>query len=45
MKVSETSNKGLQRQYKVIVPANDISKRMDARLKEISGNVNIPGFR
>ncbi|MGD9650214.1 MAG: trigger factor, partial [Dongiaceae bacterium] len=42
---SETSNKGLQRQYKVIVPANDISKRMDARLKEISGNVNIPGFR
>jgi len=45
MQVTEVSNEGLKRQYKILVPANDISHQVDQRLGEIGKNARIAGFR
>ncbi len=45
MQVTEVSNEGLKRQYKILVPANDISTQIDQRLGEIGKQARIPGFR
>jgi trigger factor len=45
MDVVETKNEGLVRDYKVTVAADDIEKRVDARLVEVGKTVRIPGFR
>lgn len=45
MQVKETENKGLKRSYTVTVPADELDKRIDTRLKEIAGNARIKGFR
>jgi trigger factor len=45
MQVTEVSNEGLKRQYKILVPANDISSQVDRRLGEIGKQARIAGFR
>lgn len=45
MQVKETENKGLKRSYIVTVPADELDKRIDSRLKEIATTVRIKGFR
>lgn len=45
MQVTEKSAEGLKRSYKVIISAADIAEKVEARLEEISGKVNVPGFR
>ena len=45
MDVVETKNEGLFRDFKITVAANDIEKRVDARLVEVGKTVSIPGFR
>lgn len=45
MQVNETSAEGLKREYKIVVPANDIEDKLVGRLNEIGQSVSVPGFR
>ncbi len=45
MKAVESKNKGLSREYKVTVPASELQTLSAARLKELSKNMRVPGFR
>ncbi len=45
MKVTETKNEGLSREYAIVIPAADIEGRVLSKLTEIGKQVNIPGFR
>jgi trigger factor len=45
MQITETLAEGLKRQYKVIVPAGDLAKRLDDELVSLQKRANIPGFR
>jgi trigger factor len=45
MQVTETLSQGLKREYRVVVPANDLDNKVNARLDEIKGTVRINGFR
>lgn len=45
MQVTEKSAEGLKRAYKVIISASDIAGKIDGRLEELSGKINVPGFR
>ena len=45
MQITETNNEGLKREFKIVVEANDIRQKMDARLMEVGNTVQIPGFR
>jgi trigger factor len=39
------SSEGLKRQFKIVVPAGDLSTKVDARLAELSQTAQMPGFR
>jgi len=45
MQVTETTNEGLKRAYKIIVPAADIEEKITTRLTEIAATIRMPGFR
>lgn len=45
MQVTETLNEGLKRKLAVVIPAKDLTERLDAKLDEIKGRANIKGFR
>jgi len=45
MQITETLAEGLKRQYKVVVPAGDLAKRLDDELVALQKKANIPGFR
>lgn len=45
MQVKELKNKGLSHELEITIPANDIDKRVDARLKEVGKTIKMPGFR
>ncbi len=45
MQVKETLSEGLKREYEVLVAAADLDQRVNAKLDEIKGRVNIAGFR
>ena len=45
MQVTETASEGLKREYKVVVAADDMASRIDARLAELRRTVQIKGFR
>ena len=45
MQVTETSADGLKREFKVVIAANDINEKLEARLQEIGQQVRVPGFR
>src|SRR3954468_4514413 len=45
MQITETSADGLRREFKVVVPAEDIEKQLEGRLRELGQTVRLPGFR
>ncbi|HMB76640.1 MAG TPA: trigger factor [Kiloniellaceae bacterium] len=45
MQVTEKNAEGLKRSYKVVISAADIADKVEGRLEELSGKVNVPGFR
>lgn len=45
MQVTETRSEGLKREYKVVLPAQDLASRVDSQLAEIKAKANIKGFR
>ena len=45
MQIAETLNEGLRREFSLVIPAADLSKRLDARLAEVSKQIRMPGFR
>lgn len=45
MKVTETKSKGLNKEYKVVIPAADFEKEVDAKIERISKTTKLPGFR
>jgi len=45
MQVQETLAEGLKREFKVVVPANELDAKVDQRLAEIKDRVQIRGFR
>src|SRR5215831_5891441 len=45
MQVTELAAEGLKRQFKIVVPASDLSAKVDERLTEIARTAQIPGFR
>jgi trigger factor len=45
MQVTETSAEGLKREFRVVVPATDLSTRVNDRLTQMKDQVKINGFR
>lgn len=45
MQVTETASTGLRREYKVVVPSNELDAKVNERLTELKGRVRIDGFR
>ena len=45
MNVTELKSEGLKKEYKVMVPAQDFEKEVDAKINEIAKTVKLPGFR
>ena len=45
MEVTELSNEGLKRQFKIVVPAGELSAKVDERLAELAQTAAMPGFR
>jgi trigger factor len=45
MQVTETLNEGLKRKLSMVIPAADLSSRLDTRLEELKSTANIKGFR
>ncbi len=45
MQITETLAEGLKRQYKVVVPAGDLARRLEDELGSLQKRANIPGFR
>ena len=45
MQVTELSAEGLKRQFKIVVPAGDLSAKVDERLAEMAQTAPMPGFR
>lgn len=45
MQITETLSDGLKREFKIVVPADDLKRKVDGRLEELSKTVHLPGFR
>ncbi len=45
MQVTETAAAGLKREYRVVVPASDLEARVQERLDDLKGRVQMRGFR
>ncbi len=45
MQITELSADGLKRQFKIVVPAGDLSAKVDERLAELAQTAQLPGFR
>ena len=45
MQVNEIVSDGLKREYGVVVPASDMTQRIDSRLDELRRKANLRGFR
>jgi trigger factor len=45
MQVTETAAAGLKREYRVVVPAIDLEARVNERLDDLKGKVQLRGFR
>jgi trigger factor len=45
MQVTETSAAGLKREYRVVVPATDLEAKVNERLDDLKGRVQLRGFR
>lgn len=44
MQVSETLNEGLKRKLEMSIPASELNEKLDAKLTELKGQVNIKAF-
>ncbi len=45
MQVTEKTNEGLKRDYKIVVAAADINSKVQTKLSEVGQKARIPGFR
>ncbi len=45
MQVTETAAAGLKREYRVVVPATDLEAKVQERLDDLKGRVQLRGFR
>jgi len=45
MQITQTNADGLKRNFKIVVAAADINKATDEKLRALSTQVNLPGFR
>src|ERR1700689_4536547 len=45
MEVTETAAAGLKREYRVVVPATDLAAKVNERLDDLKGRVQLRGFR
>jgi trigger factor len=45
MQVTQTLSEGLKREFRVVVPANELDTKVNTRLDELKGTVQINGFR
>jgi trigger factor len=45
MQVTETASAGLKREYRVVLPATDLEARVNERLDDLKGRVQLRGFR
>ncbi|MEM6536762.1 MAG: trigger factor [Pseudomonadota bacterium] len=45
MEVIEQNAEGLERKFKVVVPASELDEKLVAKLEEMKGNVHLKGFR
>src|SRR4051812_13790390 len=45
MQVTETHSEGLKREFKVVVPAAELDAKVNERLNDLKGRVQISGFR
>src|SRR5690348_3435847 len=45
MEVTETAAAGLKREFRVVVPATDLEAKVNARLDDLKGRVQLRGFR
>ncbi|TMJ04507.1 MAG: trigger factor [Alphaproteobacteria bacterium] len=45
MQVTQTLSEGLKREFRVVVPANDLDSKVNTRLDELKDQVRINGFR
>lgn len=45
MQIAEITNQGLRRAYSLVIPAETLAARVDARLAEVSKTIRMPGFR
>ena len=45
MEVTETAAAGLRREYRVVVPATDLESKVNERLDDLKGRVQLRGFR
>ena len=45
MQVTQTTADGLKYAFKIVVPADAIAAKVDARIQELSAKVSLPGFR
>ncbi len=45
MQVTETLSDGLKREFRVVVPANDLDSKVNTRLDQLKDEVRINGFR
>jgi trigger factor len=45
MNVKELKTNGLSHELEITIPANDIDKRVEARLAEVGKTIKMPGFR
>ncbi len=45
MQVTELSTEGLKRQFRIVLPAGDLSAKVDERLTELAQTAQLPGFR
>jgi trigger factor len=45
MQVTETNAEGLKREYRVVVPASDLEAKVNEKLDDLKGRVQLRGFR
>jgi trigger factor len=45
MQVTETGAEGLKREFRIVVPADELEKKVVGRLDELGRTIRLPGFR
>ena len=45
MQVTELAADGLKRQFKIVIPAQDLASKVDERVAEMAKTASMPGFR